>query len=100
MAELFRVLAPGGTAIIQVPTKGAKTYEDPSITDPAERFRHFGQSDHVRYYGEDIRDRLSKVGFEVVPFYMLDVLSVTDEEIERMNLGKRELIHKCLKPNG
>ncbi len=98
MAELFRVLTPGGTAIVQVPIKGTKTYEDLSITDPSERYKHFGQNDHVRYYGEDIHDRLSKIGFEVVPFYMLDVLSVKTEKIERMNLGKRELIHKCIKP--
>ena len=98
IAELFRVLVPGGMAIIQVPIKGKNTYEDPSIVDPIERYKHFGQSDHVRYYGEDIRDRLSKVGFEVFPFYMLDELSVNDEDIKRMNLGKRELIHRCQKP--
>ena len=98
MAELFRVLAPGGTAIVQVPIKGAITHEDSSIIDPAERLEHFGQSDHVRFYGEDIRERLSKVGFEVTPFCILDVLSVKDEDVERMNLGKRELIHKCSKP--
>lgn len=99
MAELFRVLKPDGTAIIQVPIKGTKTYEDPLITDPDERYEHFGQGDHVRYYGEDIQERLSSCGFVVMPFYMLDALSMKDEEIERMNLGKREL-DKCLKPDG
>ena len=97
MCELFRVLAPGGCAIIQVPIKGTVTYEDASITDPGERYRHFGQADHVRYYGEDIQGRLERVGFTVEPFYMPDALELSSQEINRMNLGKRELIHKCTK---
>lgn len=97
MQELFRVLSPGGVAIIQVPIKGAKTYEDPSIITPDERYKHFGQSDHVRYYGEDIKGRLEAAGFEVTPFYMLDALKLAPKEVEKMNLGKRELVHRCTK---
>lgn len=97
MAELFRVLKPDGTAIIQVPIKGAMTHEDPSITDPSARAEHFGQSDHVRYYGTDISERLTAAGFEVHAFYMLDVLCLAPSDVKRMNLGKRELIHKCTK---
>lgn len=98
MSELFRVLAPGGTAIIQVPIKGKSTYEDASIRAPALRYKHFGQADHVRYYGEDIKDRLHSVGFNVDPFYMLDVLELEASDIRRMNLDKRELIHRCVRP--
>ena len=68
MRELFRVLAPGGSAIVQVPLQrgSVATHEDPSIVDPAERLEHFGQEDHVRKYGaEDFRDRLEAAGFEV-----------------------------------
>ncbi|GHC06846.1 hypothetical protein GCM10007047_24870 [Cerasicoccus arenae] len=97
MSELYRVLAPGGVAIVQVPIRGSKTYEDDSITDPRERFKHFGQGDHVRYYGEDIDERLERAGFSVAPFYMLDELTLSEADILRMNLGKRELIHKCEK---
>jgi hypothetical protein len=98
ISELFRILSPGGYAIVQVPIKGKITYEDPSITDPNDRFKHFGQADHVRYYGEDIEDRLALAGFEVTPFCMLDVLQIDGADTHRMNLGKRELIHKCKKP--
>jgi len=68
MAELRRVLKPGGWAIIQVPlcTERERTYEDFSITDPKQRFIHFGQEDHVRIYGNDYRNRLEQAGFEVV----------------------------------
>ncbi len=100
MSELFRVLSPGGRAIVQVPIRGKTTHEDPSIVDPRERYQHFGQADHVRYYGEDIQDRLAAAGFEVTPFYMLDVLRIDEADIQRMNLRLRELIHRCQKPSG
>ena len=67
MSELLRVLAPGGTAILQVPYDRERkhTFEDDSITDPKERARIFGQYDHVRVYGMDYFDKLSTVGFKV-----------------------------------
>jgi hypothetical protein len=98
MRELLRVLIPGGVAIVQVPIMGDVTKEDISITDPAERTIHFGQADHVRYYGRDIKDRLTHAGFVVDEFYMLDVLNLSPSEVQRMNLNKRELIHRCVKP--
>ncbi|MCD4735274.1 MAG: methyltransferase domain-containing protein [Bacteroidales bacterium] len=67
MEELFRVLKPGGWAILQVPISQAleKTYEDFSITSPEEREKAFGKSDHVRIYGKDYVDRLKMAGFRV-----------------------------------
>jgi SAM-dependent methyltransferase len=67
IAELFRVLRPGGTALVQVPYESAadRTDEDPSITDPRERVRRFGQFDHVRLYGRDLVERLGAAGFDV-----------------------------------
>ncbi|MDO5655182.1 MAG: methyltransferase domain-containing protein [Flavobacteriaceae bacterium] len=67
MKELYRVMKPGGWGIFQVPMKYnlAETYEDFSIISPVERQKHFGQYDHVRWYGMDYFDRLKKAGFEV-----------------------------------
>lgn len=67
MAELRRILRPGGIALLQVPLDPNRqtTYEDWSITDPAERRLHFGQEDHVRWYGMDYYDRLRAAGFRV-----------------------------------
>jgi hypothetical protein len=59
------MLKPGGWAVLQVPMSGEKTDEDPTVTDPKERERRFGQSDHVRMYGRDYGDRLADAGFEV-----------------------------------
>src|SRR5262245_6184809 len=62
ISEMFRVLKPGGWALIQVPMSKKGTIEDPSITDAGERERLFGQSNHVRRYGLDIKDRLAAAG--------------------------------------
>ena len=67
MKELFRVLKPGGQAILQTPISknSTKTFEDFSITKPEDRIRLFGQFDHVRIYGQDYPQRLKKAGFKV-----------------------------------
>ena len=67
MRELRRVLQPGGWALLQSPMDDrlATTFEDPSVTDPDERQRLFGQRDHVRVYGRDYADRLRAAGFDV-----------------------------------
>lgn len=67
MKELFRVLKPSGSAILQVPLSlnSEKTTEDPTITQPEDRERFFGQFDHVRIYGQDYFTRLESVGFKI-----------------------------------
>jgi SAM-dependent methyltransferase len=67
MAEVFRVLRPGGAAYFMQPVdfERAETYEDASIVGPAERERAFNQFNHVRVYGRDIRERLQEAGFAV-----------------------------------
>jgi SAM-dependent methyltransferase len=67
MREFHRVLKAGGFALLTVPMKPDQksTYEDFSIVDPKEREKHFGQVDHVRWYGSDFSDRLRGSGFIV-----------------------------------
>jgi hypothetical protein len=65
MSEIFRVLKPGGTAIVTIPLRKGPTLEDPSATTPAQRKKLFGQWDHVRFYGEDVSERFAGCGFEV-----------------------------------
>jgi ubiquinone/menaquinone biosynthesis C-methylase UbiE len=73
MRELFRVLKPGGKAILQVPLSMTlnETFEDFSITDPAERICIFGQRDHCRIYGQDYGQRLEEAGFSFRPVKIL-----------------------------
>ena len=92
MSELFRVMKKGGWGIVQVPMKNslAKTYEDFTIKDPKERQKHFGQYDHVRWYGMDYFDRLESVGFEAdANFYSQNF---SKEEIKKFGLRENEIL--------
>jgi|SRR5690554_2382364 len=97
MQELYRILKPGGIAILQVPYEANRknTFEDDSITDPKERARIFGQYDHVRVYGMDYFDKLKSVGFKVEAIDYTKKLS--EEEIRRYRLAEGELIPVCRK---
>lgn len=92
MSELYRVMKTGGWGILQVPMKNslASTYEDFSITDPKEKQKHFGQYDHVRWYGMDYFDRLRSVGFDTEPNYYSQKYS--DQEIKTFGLQKNEIL--------
>ncbi|OGV60065.1 MAG: methyltransferase type 11 [Lentisphaerae bacterium RIFOXYA12_FULL_48_11] len=65
MREFYRVLKQNGWAILLVPITAKATFEDPSIHDPSERQKLFGQEDHVRRYGADYIERLHEAGFKV-----------------------------------
>jgi SAM-dependent methyltransferase len=68
--ELYRVLKPSGTCIIQTPFKEGQIYEDLSIKTTEERKKHFDQEDHVRIYSvEGLSKRLSVAGFSVEPVW-------------------------------
>jgi len=97
MQELYRVLAPNGTAILQVPYDRTRetTFEDHTITDPKERAAIFGQYDHVRVYGMDYFDTLKSVGFSVEAVDYTAQLS--EKEIEKYRLPKGELLPVCRK---
>ena len=93
MKELYRVMKPGGWAIMQVPQDMTRetTYEDASIVDPAEREKHFWQKDHVRLFGRDYPQWLEKAGF-IVDVY--DVQKNFDKQtIDRFRLMKDELLY-------
>jgi len=70
MREVFRMLKPGGLAVLSVPVNPTRrtTYENPAITSASGRQAHFSGHDHVRYYGLDFVDRLSEAGFQVETF--------------------------------
>ena len=97
MSEIYRVLKPGGWAIIQSPQdyNRAETLEDPSITDPRERERIFWQNDHVRLFGLDYGIRLEKAGFEVKEDRF--VMELPKEVVSRYALPEHEIIYFCAK---
>jgi SAM-dependent methyltransferase len=97
MKELFRVLKPGGWALLQVPLDKERqvTYEDFSITEPLEREKAFGQRDHVRVYGKDYKSRLEHAGFNVDVEPYLNRFSEND--VFKYGFMKGEDIYLCSK---
>ncbi len=93
MRELHRVMKPGGWGIMQVPQDLSleQTYEDPTITSPEEREKHFWQKDHVRLFGKDYPDWLRKAGFTVTEFDKDS--NYPAELIERYRIGKDEILY-------
>jgi len=81
--EIYRVMKPGGYAIMLSPINLDRnsTYENKEITDPLEREIHFGQKDHLREFGLDYAKVLERDGVEVVEDRFIETLS--KEEILR-----------------
>ena len=98
MEELYRVLVPGGKALLQVPLDATRdsTFEDDSITDRTARTQIFGQYDHVRIYGMDYFDKLRAAGFEVNGLQYGKTLS--EEERKRYAVVENEYIPIGIKP--
>lgn len=98
ITELYRVLKPGGTAILQIPQdlEREETFEDDSITDPVERARIFGQYDHVRIYGRDYFDKLRSAGFLVKEVDYTSKMPAAS--VDRFRLPAGEIIPVCFKP--
>jgi len=93
--ELFRVLTPGGWALIQVPITAAKTVEDPTVIGPDQRTAAFGHPDHVRRYGPDFQACLTAAGFSVQRVSAADV--VTSREARKMAIKDHQGIFYCTK---
>ncbi len=97
MSEIYRVLKPGGWAIIQSPINPLRTvtFEDLTLKTPEEREAVFGQNDHVRDYGLDYGRRLEQAGFTVVEDDFVKRLPA--EKVKLYALPKDEIVYLCKK---
>lgn len=98
MSELYRILEPGGWAIVMVPIdyERAQTFEDPRVVSPEDRERLFWQADHVRLYGRDFKHRLEQAGFGVsVESYRPEPAK---DVMRRYGLKHHDEIYLCRKP--
>jgi SAM-dependent methyltransferase len=94
--EIYRVLRPGGWALISVPIRlDQNTYEDSTITSPAGRKAAFGETSHVRFYGRDLADRLEAAGFEVT-IHKADALD--PDLVTKHGLLRDENVFLCSRP--
>ena len=95
MAEVHRLLAPGGLAVLQAPISRTlrRTYEDPSLTIDAQRLAAFGNDKWRRIYGRDYAERLRAAGFEVDAVPTSRWLSA--EDVRRYALIRGEAVFAC-----
>jgi predicted SAM-dependent methyltransferase len=94
LSEIYRVLTPGGAMVCMVPIiEGLdRTYEDPRLTSEEDREAHFGQRDHVRFYGRDFRSRVSAAGFKLVEY------TAEGPDVVPYGLWRGEKLFVCTKP--
>lgn len=94
LAEMYRVLAPGGIALLNTPVVEGwdKTYENDEINGTQDRLLHFGQGDHVRFFGRDIRDRIKLAGFEC------DEFCAEEPDVKDFGLWRGERVFLAKKP--
>ena len=98
MAEVYRILKPGGWAMLQVPIalKLDRTIEDPTATTDEQRIERFGQEDHVRLYSRpDYLARLQAAGFSVTAESY--PVALGSDKVQRFGLVQEEEIFLCYK---
>jgi len=93
IAELARVLRPGGTAIVLVPWDPGlpRTLADPALDTPAKRLTAYGHPYHYRIYGADLPARLAAAGLpaRVVASRRL----LTPHQRRRFRVNRNFLLH-------
>lgn len=93
LSELNRILVPNGELILSFPyIEGwSTTYENSEVVTDVEKIVHFGQRDHVRYYGRDIKQKICSHGFELKEF------QANSEEVVNYGLQRGEKVFLCRK---
>lgn len=96
LAEMKRILKKDGFGLLQVPVskKLVKTIEKTSLKTDLEREQQFGQSDHVRLFGQDYNKLLSEAGFKVNNYSASDL---SNRKILKYALNNDEIIFKVVK---
>ena len=93
LRELYRILKPGGKAILMVPIILSidQIDEDPSVTDESELWRRFGQDDHIRLYSKSgFLERVREAGFRV---HELNKEFFGEELFERAGISPQSVLY-------
>lgn len=97
MSELYRVLKSEGYCLIAVPLSNApETFQNDKYNTPELRLKHYGQKDHLRIYGNDFKDKLESVGFNVEIIVPENIISSKNNR-KIMGLMDGEKLFICTK---
>ena len=93
MLEIRRVLKPTGKVIFSMPIcEVENTYEVDEELSEEECLRRYGQKDHVRLYGKDVKTHMEKYGYKIIEYKVCDILSLPDIESMRLLAKDRVFI--------
>ena len=92
LKELYRILKPGGFGCLLVPLSlGLETTDEDPTASVAERWRRFGQDDHVRMYAKhDFIERVQQAHFTLK---QLDQQWFGKEYFTRLGLPKTAVLY-------
>jgi SAM-dependent methyltransferase len=97
LAEIYRVLKPGGFAIVMVPVfiDVKYTIENPDYNTDELRGKYYGQSDHVRLFAKaDFVKRLTDAKFCLK---MYDASSFQSELVKKYGIADNSVLYVCYK---
>ena len=98
LKEIRRVLKKEGYGIIMIPFYypiPEITFEDDSVSNPEEREKIFGQSDHLRKYGKDFKKRFELSGMKIEVIRPDSILN--SKKISRYGIKNSDLIISVIK---
>ncbi|MEI8081072.1 MAG: methyltransferase domain-containing protein [Actinomycetes bacterium] len=97
LSELYRILAPGGDGIIMTPVAPEGSFdEDPTVTDERQRWRRFGQGDHLRLYDRStLCSRIRKSGFQIT---LLGSDTFGEDTFARHGVALKSILYVVHKP--
>jgi predicted SAM-dependent methyltransferase len=97
MLNMYNILKPGGKSIMMVPIlkNTDEVDEDPGCIDIAERWRRFGQDDHIRLYSRKVFvERLEQSGFIV---QLIDENKYKTEELKKYGIPEHFVLYIATK---
>lgn len=99
--EIFRVLRPGGYAILQTPYSSVLTrmFQDSGIQSDQARLQAYGQEDHCRLYGRDIFQRFESEGFRSLTIGHFEILGHVNPIKQGINTDEPLFLFHKVKPN-
>lgn len=97
LRELYRILKPGGRGILMVPIVLSleEIDEDPSVVNESERWKRFGQFDHVRLYSKNgFLGRVKEAGFRI---HQYDKHLFGEALFARAGIGSKSVLYVAQK---